>query len=259
MIQAVVDHFTPWLFNSGKPVVAALEVVTLFAIGIAAFRARHELRRLSAFNAVHLSWCVAFAVLAPVYLVLFWASHFYGRYTSPLLLIAIPALAGLAACLVAVRQLPVRGHAFAAAMMIGFFAVFAFASHHAGRIGNTHVITAGFVQQHFTAQEKVGAFQSGVIGFFNSNVVNLDGKLNRTALLHLEAGTLDQYIESAGLTAIIDWPSNIERYIAPRYFADTWKEFVVQPNNRSICYVRSEPRSQLTQRDLLRSTPSVER
>ena len=58
-----------------------------------------------------------------------------------------------------------------------------YGSLHLGKVGNGHSITAGYIQLNFQSnKDRIGAFQSGVIGYFNNNVINLDGKLDHNAL-----------------------------------------------------------------------------
>ena len=67
---------------------------------------------------------------------------------------------------------------------------------HAGRVGNTHAVSAGYIANNFNSQEFIGSFQSGVIGFFNDNVINLDGKLDHKSLRALSVSKKNKILMS---------------------------------------------------------------
>lgn len=52
---------------------------------------------------------------------------------------------------------------------------------------------------------KVGAKQAGIIGYFREDVINLDGKVNADALLHLKRNTLSEYVIANEITYLADW------------------------------------------------------
>jgi len=85
----------------------------------------------------------------------------------------------------------------------------------------------------------VGAFQSGVIGYFNPNVENLDGKLNAGALRAARTHTLGQFIDKEGINVLIDWPSYFDQQLTPEYLAAEWQPCAkAPPNPQDICYIR---------------------
>jgi hypothetical protein len=85
----------------------------------------------------------------------------------------------------------------------------------------------------------VGAFQSGVIGYFNPNVENLDGKLNAGALRAARTHTLGQFIDHEGINVLIDWPSYFDQQLPPGYLATEWQPCAKAPSNpQDICYIR---------------------
>jgi hypothetical protein len=59
---------------------------------------------------------------------------------------------------------------------------------------------------------RIGAYQSGTLGYFLDNVVNLDGKNNAHALQAVTTRKSLDYIQSQNLKYIADWPSIISSY-----------------------------------------------
>jgi hypothetical protein len=130
-------------------------------------------------------------------------------------------------------------HAAIAIMPVCFF-VWAVFSLHTGRTSNGHAMNAGFVQSNFQSS-KVGAFQSGVIGFFNPNVVNLDGKVNYSALVYTRRSELYRYVDMAGIDTLIDWPGYISGALDENWRFSNWKKCELPvPYRESICLQRKQ-------------------
>jgi hypothetical protein len=77
---------------------------------------------------------------------------------------------------------------------------------HNRELGNINVLSAGYVADAVPSTAVVGAFQSGVLGYFNARVVNLDGKINADALSAAAGGRLPEYVDTRGITYLVDWP-----------------------------------------------------
>ena len=85
----------------------------------------------------------------------------------------------------------------------------------------------------------MGAFQSGVIGYFNANVVNLDGKMNPEALTAAASHALPAYLDRADIQYLVDWPSVIDDALPADYLRARWQPCPQQvPGDASICLAR---------------------
>lgn len=239
MGKAILSHLTPWIYSNTGGVFTAAAVLSSLAVLVFLFRERatsafllSELKQQPHFT----TWLFGAATLTLIYPVFFWAGHFYQRYSAP---IVIP-LTVIMALTVSKR---IRASTKTLQMTVVYtlpvcFFAWAFLSLHTGRIGNTHAVTAGVVQNHF-GSVRVGAFQSGVIGFFDSNVINLDGKVNRTALDYMKKGKLQDYIDSQKIDILVDWPGYIYGSLDANYLAANWNECRSPvPNGASICLQR---------------------
>ena len=169
----------------------------------------------------------------PIYTLLFWAGHFYARYTAPLCVLTLPLIGSALACLIANRG-TMRTARCVYVAMLGCFAIWALASLHTGNIGNTHVLSAGFIGNHFS--ERRVAPSKCVIGYFNDNVINLDGKINGEALRAWTDGRLAAYVDDARIEVLIDWPGVLRSSFEDAYLRAKWVECTVQPPlGKSLC------------------------
>jgi hypothetical protein len=73
---------------------------------------------------------------------------------------------------------------------------------------------AQWANSHTEADETIGAFQGGAIGYLSHRrVVNLDGKVNREALEALKEGCLGDYLKREGIDLVIDHEKVIECFL----------------------------------------------
>jgi len=224
------------VFAPGRTFLVAgstLVILAYFALVLSSSNSRKALRDVAAdpfFN----SFSVSIILLCLIYPLFFWASHFYFRYTSPLSIIFIPLIACSLSAVASDRK----------AVLIIFAGLVLFAgqavgSFHSGTIGNNHSISAGYVNSNFkNPSYVVGAYQSGVIGYFNDNTVNLDGKLDPLALRSLRNSSIHIYALRRGVNVIVDWRRGVEDLQA-RYMRDggkIWRSCPLGINNdASIC------------------------
>lgn len=235
---ALLGHATPWIYSVLGGVFAATALVSaLVVVGWIFWGSRvgrEMLLRLGQ-NPTFLAWCCAFGALVAVYLIFFGAPQFYSRYTLP---IVIPLTVGwsVALALKFYRSRQMMQVLLLCVLPVCFFG-WAFLSLHTGRLTSTQAITADFVMRNYPT-ERVGVFQSGIIGFFNENVVNLDGKVNYQALDASERHQLEQYIDGKKIRVLVDWPSYIA-VMKPAYRAAYWQSCELSvPDNVTLCLER---------------------
>ncbi len=241
MGQALSQHVSPWLYlpaaqaaftsvtgsasaNPVLTVVAALAGVTLMWQGW---------RVIPTGNRAPLtSWLLALGALFTIYVVWFRPVFFFVRYSSPLLAVSMPLLAiGVAHTL---KQSAVT--AMTTAMVMGFAAT-CWVTLHSGRLGNSHSLSAGFVNRLLPPPAVVGAYQSGAVGYFNPNVVNLDGKVNSAALDAVSRGQFPAFVAARGITHVVDWPQITE----PTSPFAHWPDCGMGAFGFSVCLARPAP------------------
>lgn len=235
MGHALVQNLLPGLFTNSRWEVTMVSVLLMTAIW--PWRGR---RLGGPAHRVARWWWFTLSSLAAVYVLCIWATHFYARYTAPLMVLAVPlAAASLAKRLEGsrARQATV---CVVAASGAAFLAFTLFVMHR-GKLGNPHIISAGVIHERYGQVAQVGAFQSGVVGFDNTNVVNLDGKVNTEVLPYVKRGNIDAYLlDHPDIGVLIDWPGYIHTYVSDAHLAQHWRPCVQGiPEGISVCYERA--------------------
>jgi hypothetical protein len=245
MATALLWDVTPWVsswdvdmrFAWAAIVLVAFLGVTLPAVHASLKGSTDPPNRWSARQLA--AWSVCIAALVPAYLVAFWAWYFYGRYTAPLVVVAIPAVAVLAT--LAGRRLKGLPPAMLA-LSPAFFIVLACLQLHSGRMILDLPINAGFVRNQLDNKLRVGSSQSGTVGFFNQNVINLDGKIDPQAQYSLSHGGIRTYIDTQRIDVLLDSPAVYQTFLFAGYTGEEWQLCDRQPHAKSRCYERKPAR-----------------
>ena len=193
-------------------------------------------------NDIFNAFFASFIILFLSYFISSDAKHFYYRYYSPFVILSIPSLA------ITIAEIYIFKKIYIYLLPLSLFTMQTIGSLHAGRVGNTHAVSAGYITNNFNSQEFViGSFQSGVIGFFNDNVINLDGKLDHQSLKALVLARKNQnydefinYINLRNINVIIDWNTYIKTNLGNLEEMPEWKYCKGSINNKhgivqSIC------------------------
>jgi hypothetical protein len=178
----------------------------LVLVALAAWPTRRALRTFAAEHIGTQALLGHLTLLAVFYGFFFGAAFFADRYLAPFVLVTIPVLAGgLAGWAKSHRsRVFIRGIA-AVFGVVSLISVI--------RLAGIRHSSAFYDEQVSFAAERVdpacvvGALQTGTIGYFRDNVVNLDGKVNYVALRALSSGTLPQYVATSDIDVVIDWPA----------------------------------------------------
>ena len=222
---------------------------SILIILILFFRKNHCFRSLLLLDSMKkqyiLYWFLALVPLLFIYPFFFASSWFYKRYFSPLLVVYVPILAIALHRLL--RNIPRRFRVASLLVFITCFFIGAILTFHSGRITRTHAVAAGFVKENFSPRVRIGAFQSGVLGFFNNNIINLDGKMNYDIHeLAQKKESLSAYLDRENIDIIIDWGWIIRLYFfSPEenkaHFFANWKPYPHKvPDGRTFCFVRKD-------------------
>lgn len=163
-------------------------------------------------------FCFAGAAWSLFYVFAFGAPHFIERYLAPLAVPLVPLVSVMLARALCQGRAAARlvGAAWVVSMGLAL-------AEHAVLLRDSGLATRNwnFVAQYgqlATALPPgaiVGAAQSGTLGFFHPGTVNLDGKVNRSALVARRSGELWRYVDESDIEYLIDWPSVIEQAVGP--------------------------------------------
>jgi hypothetical protein len=80
-----------------------------------------------------------------------------------------------------------------------------------------------WINRNLPQESKIGAFQSGTLGYFCKNVINLDGKNNPQSLDAMMTGNGLEYIQENNIEYIVDWPSQIAKYLCYQTFRNEFE------------------------------------
>lgn len=197
----------PRALEAAWPVVVA-SVALLVAVGWAtwALVGQHDLRR-RRFCIIALLFC---AGIGGYYGLFFGAPWFVSRYLSALspmlwLLLVTTAYLALAGLLRERRTFLNSGAAIVSVLLLWAAGLAAF--HFVKQTSNGHKQVVDWVQKNVDERQWVGAVQTGTLGYFHDRTINLDGKVNPTALrANIERGQVLTYVlDDTPINYLVDW------------------------------------------------------
>jgi hypothetical protein len=164
------------------------------------------------------------------------ASWFYARYLSPLLLIGTLALAWLLVVLADRR--PLAALVFVA--VTGWSVPWDALASYRGRVEKGNIMYTNqlpMVEARVPDGECVAALQSGTLGYFRDCVVNLDGKVNPAVLTRRR--DIWRYLDERKVRWLCDWPQLFRSYFGSRPEQNGWE--AVHTWNKFVLYRRKLP------------------
>jgi hypothetical protein len=146
---------------------------------------------------------------------------FQDRYLAPMVVLAVPVLAGAAeavvgrrahaataglAVVVAALNLPLFGVLLAAPRQPPAWAA---RGSNLGTKPNINFDQTEWALRHVRAGCRIGAWEAGTLIYFRDGAVNLDGKVNPAALTARAHHTLPAYVARARIDVLVDWKGGI--------------------------------------------------
>lgn len=238
MLLGMAQNIAAWAPLDYNKLASVLVMAALLALIGVAVRARRPERFWRAGTApVMAAWAAGVIVLPLIYFTFFWAAHFYARYTAPLAVVCLVLTAACVAYLPEQRRRILALVAFALMALTNVWA--AWDTHHRGGIGDGHSVAAGYVANHLPKDARIGAFQSGVVGYYNENVINLDGKVNVDALAAMREKRVEEYVDAERIDYVIDWQGVIEGLMPRAMKSGEWIRCPLPVGNKeTICVMR---------------------
>jgi hypothetical protein len=236
-LTAIFDHSVPYLYTANRMILGVLCLLVLLTVVLCYVK----------FNKVRIAfeskqvkflfyWLISLIPVIIIYVLYFTAVHFYIRYFAPLAVMFTPLLVIVlySVCL----SLKNRFFQIAPVILsiLSFF-IYSLYFFHSGHTGWSRTISAGYIYNSKLQSKKIGAFQSGVIGYFNSNVFNLDGKIDHEALRYLNEKRIDKYIDTMKIDFLNDWPLYLNN-IDSNYLFNNWSIVSGTPQDSSLYYIR---------------------
>jgi len=112
---------------------------------------------------------------------------------------------------------------------------------HSGKSARAFTVRVEFVNNNFTEDDRIAAFQTGVLGYYCENTFNLDGKIDNSALESLSNKGINHYIDSMNINVLMEWKDFIPVLFKDEYLEKYWEVFKGDiGDGRTICYVRKK-------------------
>lgn len=195
-----------WLENSPQ-----LFIALCFLIMVYLSTRFYSLHKMPTF----IGFFIGFIILIIAYIYRIKAVHFYGRYFAPFAIMWI-VIFSTALAHWSMFFIPKRISRSKVFICITLFLLISFVTNTwqiteernlSSLIDRDFTHAAVWAMENIDPNAKVGAFQSGTIGYFNENTYNLDGKVNPDVLDFVLTNNSACYIINEQIDIIIDWQS----------------------------------------------------
>ena len=246
---AIMQHLTPNITTGSND--TALVFVFIITI-IIVYKWLYDKTILNQFDKVQIitfgTWSIGILSLLFAYLLYSSAYYFYIRYTAPLLLIILPLLAILLA--IKLKQISKITLQIGYAVVVIIFFMQAILYFHSGRLAEQQSLRMAYLKNNFNNMAIIGCFQSGVTGYYDPNVYNLDGKVDHVVTKYTSSGNLDRFIDSTGINVIIDWNEIVNWFdincLKKNYLKNNWIEYSGNiGDNHTVCLIRKNSLSKI--------------
>ena len=209
--QSLVEAMVPWMSSRRLDILLPPARLVILAIGAVligrALRKRRQLESRSTWDFAT-ALVLTYLVLGAWYVLSSWAVHFYPRYLAPVLLPSVVALT-----VIAIEYF--RKFIALASVSVTVLAVAGIFGRFPTNLDRSNLMLHDqltLVRDVVPADQMVGAGQSGTLGFFRSDVLNLDGKVNAEAIKARDA--MARYVSENGVNWLCDWDPSMERIVS---------------------------------------------
>jgi hypothetical protein len=237
--SSIIQHLTPFLFTGNilwLLLTLGIVYIIIFYIGFEKFRDLTISKPAEKTLGLIL---FSFTVLVIVYFIFSCAPHFYFRYTAFIMILSFPVFVVLFVYLLR-NFSQVKVYLIFSIILI-LFGIQSFLYFHAGKSARAHTVRVEFVENNFSEDVKIAAFQTGILGYFCENVINLDGKIDNSALESFSNGGIENYIDSMCIDVLMEWKDFVPILLNKDYLEKYWQVYSDDiGDGRTICYVRKK-------------------
>ncbi|MBS4034993.1 MAG: hypothetical protein KGZ85_11055 [Ignavibacterium sp.] len=239
---SIIQHFTPFLYTGnlltwlmfllGLPYIIFLFVV---------FSKKYQRYFSNDSKNILIPIAISFSVLVIVYFFFSTATHFYFRYTAYLMVFSFPVIVVLFSRLL--KKLFYSKVLMVFLVVLAIFGIQAFLYLHSGKAARVLTERLEFVKNNFSADERIAALQTGILGYFYQNVFNLDGKMDNFALMSMNTNQVSNYLDSLEINVLMEWKDFIPQLLDKDYLEKEWELYSDDiGDGRTMCYVRKNTR-----------------
>ena len=234
---SVLQHLTPFLYTGNvlKWLIIPLGILYL-ALFYTVYK-RYNLKIVSASSGKLFKMVVfSFLVLMIIYFFFSSASFFYIRYLAVIMILSFPIF------IVLFVQIYIKFRIVRTTSVIIIIIIFiiqALLYFHSGKSISKFSARAGYVKNNFSEDVRVAAFQTGVAGYLCENIINLDGKMDNDALISIENGNIESYIDKMNVEVLVEWKDFISNLLSQEYLEKYWNLYDDDiGDGRTVCYIR---------------------
>jgi hypothetical protein len=235
---SIIQHLTPFLYTGN------IRLWLMYPLGIPyiiiTLLLYKKYRKTAIYNSsenVLKIISVPILTLTIVYFFFSSAPYFYIRYISFIMIISLPIMV-----LIYVELLKKSGkiiRLLVVLLPLSTFIIQTILYFHSGKSALGIAMRPTFVKENFDEKYRIGAFQTGALGYYIDDVINLDGKMNNIILKRYSYKTIERYIDSTKIDVLIDWKEIFDEMINPEYLKQNWIVYSEDiGDGRTICYVR---------------------
>ncbi len=237
---SIINHLTPFLYSGNIRLWLMFPLgfiyIILFGIGYKNYR-KHLIDK--SIENIFIIMSISFLALLILYFFFSAAPYFYFRYTAVIMILSFPIFVVLFSHIINKFNKLFRSITLLLPLLI--FIVQAILYLHSGKSAVAFVVRPEFVKNNFSDQTRVAAFQTGVLGYYCSNVYNLDGKMDNSALRYNMNNNIGAYLDSLNIKVVLEWKDFIPVLFDQKYLADNWDVYTEDiGDGRTICYVRKK-------------------
>lgn len=246
---AVMQHLTPNITTGNKEAALVLLFIITIVIIYKWFYQKIIFQQFDRENRIIFSsWSLGILLLLFAYFLYSSAHYFYLRYTAPMLIIVLPIFTILFS--VKLKQINKTTFQAGYAIAVVVFFIQAILYLHSGKLAEQQSLRMSYLDNHFNKLAVIGCFQSGVTGYYKSNVYNLDGKMDNVVKKYLASGNFDRFIDSTGINVIIDWNEIVNWFVKnclkESYLTNNWMVYSNNiGDNHTVCLVRKNSLNQI--------------
>lgn len=236
---SVIHFLTPFLYT-GIKFKAVFYIVGIIYISTLAYLYKSYHKEIFTSEKLKrvLWFGIPFVLLLIIYLLYSSAPYFYFRYFSIISVIALPLFVIIVSKTIErLRLKQTVTFAFYLIVPVIFF-IQSLLFFHVGKSSMSYSYRPGFIQRNFNDGTKIAAFQTGTIGYFLSNIYNLDGKMDYNVIRYSRNGNLGSYVDSLGVEVLLAWDQYLSNF-KDGYLTENWD--IYSPDigdSESICYIR---------------------
>ena len=176
---------------------------------------------------------VALIILAGFYALGFLSYWFYYRYIFPFALLSVVGAAWLVAPF-ARKQRGLTGFIVLALASPTLVSIFLAQNGRTLHVETVYWPQVNLVRQYVPERYAVAAGQTGTLGYFRANSVNLDGKVNAEALAYQDH--MQDYLSQNNIEWFCDWPNYVQRYLGNDPKQNGWVLVDQVPNENGFIW-----------------------